>query len=149
MTHDYGYDLFMTTYGGGLRVSEVIKLQACHIDSQRGMIRVVNSKRGKDRYTLLSARLLADGARVRAYDPVAEPEARKLLAGVEFADSSLDALAGADAAVIVTDWPEFGDLDWARAAEVMQGKLVIDGRNMLDPRTLRDAGLVYEGIGRR
>src|SRR5260221_1677466 len=56
--------LFMTTYAGGLRVSEVLKLQACHIDSQRGMIRVVNSKRGKDRYTLLSPRLLTE---LRAY----------------------------------------------------------------------------------
>ncbi len=98
---------------------------------------------------VLSARLLADGARVHAYDPVAEREARKLLAGVEFADSSLDALTDADAAVIVTDWPEFSELDWARVAELMEGELVIDGRNMLDPRTVREAGLVYEGIGRR
>lgn len=56
--------LLMTTYAGGLRVSEVIRLQACHLDSQRGLIRVVNSKRGKDRYTLLSARLLTE---LRAY----------------------------------------------------------------------------------
>ncbi len=98
---------------------------------------------------VLSARLLADGARVHAYDPVAEREARKLMTGVEFADSSLDALAGADAAVIVTEWPEFSELDWARVAEVMDGRLLIDGRNMLDPRAVRDAGLVYEGIGRR
>jgi UDPglucose 6-dehydrogenase len=98
---------------------------------------------------VLSARLLADGARVHAYDPVAEPQARKLMAGVEFADSSLEALTDADAAVIVTDWPEFAELDWARVAELMSGRLVIDGRNMLDPSTLRDAGLLYEGIGRR
>ncbi len=98
---------------------------------------------------VLSARLLADGARVHAYDPVAEREARKLLAGVEFADSSLEAVTDADAAVIVTDWPEFAELDWARVAELMQGSLVIDGRNMLDPRAVRDVGLVYEGIGRR
>jgi integrase/recombinase XerD len=56
--------LFMTTYAGGLRVSEVIQLQACHLDGQRGLIRVVNSKRGKDRYTLLSPRLLTE---LRAY----------------------------------------------------------------------------------
>jgi integrase/recombinase XerD len=56
--------LLMTTYGGGLRVSEVIKLQPCDIDSQRMMIRVVNGKRGKDRYTLLSVRLLEE---LRAY----------------------------------------------------------------------------------
>jgi site-specific recombinase XerD len=52
--------LLMTTYAGGLRVSEVIKLQACHLDSQRGLIRVVHGKRDKDRYTLLSPRLLQE-----------------------------------------------------------------------------------------
>jgi integrase/recombinase XerD len=56
--------LLMTTYAGGLRVSEVIKLQACHLDSQRGLIRVVHGKRDKDRYTLLSPRLLEE---LRAY----------------------------------------------------------------------------------
>jgi site-specific recombinase XerD len=62
--------LLMTTYGGGLRVSEVIKLQPCDIDSQRMMIRVVNGKRRKDRYTLLSVRLLEElRAYWRAYRP--------------------------------------------------------------------------------
>jgi integrase/recombinase XerD len=56
--------LLMTTYAGGLRVSEVIKLQACHLDSERGLIRVVHGKRDKDRYTLLSPRLLEE---LRAY----------------------------------------------------------------------------------
>jgi site-specific recombinase XerD len=56
--------LLMTTYGGGLRVSEAIKLQACHLDGQRGLIRVVHGKRDKDRYTLLSPRLLQE---LRAY----------------------------------------------------------------------------------
>ena len=65
---------------------------------------------------VLSARLQADGAKVRAYDPVAEDEARKLMVGVEFADSARDALDGADACVIVTEWPEFAELDWNEAA---------------------------------
>jgi UDPglucose 6-dehydrogenase len=97
---------------------------------------------------VLSARLLADGARVRAYDPVAEKEARKLMAGVEFAPSASDALEGADACVIVTEWPEFAELDWREVAELMRGRVVIDGRNLLDPGTVREAGLLYEGIGR-
>ena len=54
---------------------------------------------------------------VRAYDPVAEPEAHKLMLGVEFADSALGAVAGADACVLVTEWPEFVELDWAAVAE--------------------------------
>jgi UDPglucose 6-dehydrogenase len=97
---------------------------------------------------VLSARLLADGAQVTAYDPVAEKEARRLMSGVSFADSAHEALAGADACVIVTEWPEFAELDWQGVARLMQGKIVIDGRNMLDPDAVREAGLVYEGIGR-
>jgi UDPglucose 6-dehydrogenase len=85
---------------------------------------------------------------VRAYDPVAEDEARKLMVGVEFADSALDALAGADACIIVTEWPEFAELDWQAAAERMPGRVVVDGRNLLDPAPLRAAGFAYEGVGR-
>jgi len=97
---------------------------------------------------VLAARLQADGAIVRAYDPIAEAEARRLMPGVDFADSALDALAGADAAVLVTEWPEFAALDWEAAARLMRGRLVIDGRNFLDPAELARAGFGYEGIGR-
>jgi UDPglucose 6-dehydrogenase len=97
---------------------------------------------------VLSARLQADGARVRAYDPIAEGEARKLMGGVEFADDALGAVEGADAAVIVTEWPEFAELDWSDVAERMAGRLVIDGRNFVDPEAVRAAGFIYEGIGR-
>ena len=97
---------------------------------------------------VLAARLQADGATVRAYDPVAEEQARKLMVGVEFADSAFEALDGADAAVIVTEWPEFADLDWKAAAERMGGTLIVDGRNCVDPARAAEAGLVYEGIGR-
>jgi hypothetical protein len=97
---------------------------------------------------VLAARLQADGAHIRAYDPVAEEEARKLMVGVEFADSALDAVDGADAVVVVTEWPEFAELDWQQVAERMAGRLVIDGRNMIDPEAVRAAGFAYEGIGR-
>jgi UDPglucose 6-dehydrogenase len=97
---------------------------------------------------VLSARLQADGAKVRAYDPVAEEQARKLMFGVEFADDALDAVDGADACVIVTEWPEFAELDWQVVAQRMSGRLVIDGRNFADPDTVRAAGFIYEGIGR-
>jgi UDPglucose 6-dehydrogenase len=97
---------------------------------------------------VLSARLQADGAKVRAYDPIAESEARKLMGGVQFADDALGAVSGADAVVIVTEWPEFADLDWPAAAERMRGRLVIDGRNFVDPERVRAAGFIYEGIGR-
>ena len=97
---------------------------------------------------VLAARLQADGATVRAYDPVAEVEARKLMVGVEFADSALGAVEGADAAVVVTEWPEFGELDWGEVAERMNGALLVDGRNFLDPASVNAGGLTYEGIGR-
>ncbi|MEA2390345.1 MAG: UDPglucose 6-dehydrogenase, partial [Solirubrobacteraceae bacterium] len=98
---------------------------------------------------VLAARLQADGARVRAYDPVAEDEARHLMTGVEFASDALDAVTGADACVLVTEWAEFGELDWAEVATRMEGNLVIDGRNFLEPKTVASAGLAYEGVGRR
>jgi UDPglucose 6-dehydrogenase len=97
---------------------------------------------------VLAARLQADGAHVRAYDPIAEEEARKLLVGVEFADSALGAVEGADACIIVTEWSEFAELDWRAVAERMAGKLVIDGRNFVDPQAVAAAGFTYEGIGR-
>jgi UDPglucose 6-dehydrogenase len=97
---------------------------------------------------VLAGRLQADGARVTAYDPVAEEQARGLMPGVEFADTALGALDGADAAVLVTEWAEFAELDWAAAAKVMTGRTVIDGRNFLDPKRVTAAGFAYEGVGR-
>jgi UDPglucose 6-dehydrogenase len=97
---------------------------------------------------VLSARLLADGAEIAGYDPVAEQEARKLISGISYAPSALDAIDGADAIVLVTEWPEFRELDLAEVARRMRGSLVVDGRNFLDPVAVRGAGLLYEGIGR-
>jgi UDPglucose 6-dehydrogenase len=98
---------------------------------------------------VLSARLLADGASVVAYDPVAEEQARSLVSGVEFADTPLGAVRQADAVVLVTEWGEFLELDWREVAEQMRGRLVVDGRNALEPDQIRAAKLIYEGIGRR
>jgi UDPglucose 6-dehydrogenase len=95
---------------------------------------------------VIASRLLAEGAEVRAWDPVAD--ARELLQGVTFASTVLDAVRGADAAVIVTEWAELAGLanDDVRAA--MVNPLIVDGRNLLDPAAVRAAGFVYEGIGR-
>jgi UDPglucose 6-dehydrogenase len=97
---------------------------------------------------VLAARLEGEGAEVVAYDPVAARAAKGLLQGVEFRESALEALDGADAAVLVTEWPEFAALDWTAAAERMARPLLIDGRNFLDAPMLRNAGFEYEGIGR-
>jgi UDPglucose 6-dehydrogenase len=97
---------------------------------------------------VLAARLQAEGAHVRAFDPIAEAQARKLMPQLDYADSAMDTVEGADALILVTEWPEFLELDWGAVAAAMKGDLVIDGRNALDPDAVRAAGLVYEGIGR-
>jgi UDPglucose 6-dehydrogenase len=97
---------------------------------------------------VLAARLEGEGAIVRAYDPVAMGRAAEEMPKVEMCDSALAALDGADAAVLVTEWPEFADLDWGEAAKRMARPLLVDGRNFLDAATLRGAGFEYEGIGR-
>jgi UDPglucose 6-dehydrogenase len=98
---------------------------------------------------VLAARLQGEGAEVVAYDPVASERAAELLGSVEMATSAMEALDGADAAVLVTEWGEFADLDWSAAAERMSRALVVDGRNFLDPEALIGAGFEYEGIGRQ
>jgi len=98
---------------------------------------------------VLAARLQGEGAEVVAYDPVAAERAASLLGSVEMATSAMEALDGADAVVLVTEWSEFKDLDWSAAAERMTRPLVVDGRNFLDPDTLTSAGFEYEGIGRQ
>ena len=97
---------------------------------------------------VLAARLQAEGAHVRAFDPIAEQEARALMSDLEYAKDEWAALAQADAVVLVTEWPQFLELDWGRVAQTMGGDLVIDGRNALDAEAVRSAGLRYEGIGR-
>jgi UDPglucose 6-dehydrogenase len=97
---------------------------------------------------VLSARLQAAGARVVAFDPVAEDEARRLMPGIEYADDPLECVRGADAIVLVTEWEAFTTLDWGEVAAAMAGDVVIDGRNALDPAAVGAAGLIYEGIGR-
>jgi UDPglucose 6-dehydrogenase len=92
--------------------------------------------------------LQGEGATVVAYDPVAAGRAGELLESVEMAGSAEAAIEGADAVVLVTEWPEFAELDWAAAATKMAQAVIVDGRNFLDPGKLRAAGFDYEGIGR-
>jgi UDPglucose 6-dehydrogenase len=96
---------------------------------------------------VLAPRLIAEGASVRGWDPVAE-EARALLAGIEFSDSVLEAVEDADAAVIVTEWPELRDLASPEVRRAMRTPLIVDGRNMLDPAAVHAAGFDYESVGR-
>jgi UDPglucose 6-dehydrogenase len=94
---------------------------------------------------IIAYRLLAEGAEVRAWDPVARPTD---LQGVEICNSFLAAVRGADAAVIVTEWPELRELATPEVREAMARPLIVDGRNLLDPAVVAAAGFEYEGIGR-
>jgi UDPglucose 6-dehydrogenase len=95
---------------------------------------------------VLASRLLAEGAEVRAWDPVARPG--ELMKGAVLCETVLDAVRGADAAVIVTEWDELRGLASADVHDAMARPLIIDGRNLLDPAEVRLAGFAYEGIGR-
>jgi UDPglucose 6-dehydrogenase len=98
---------------------------------------------------VLAGRLAGEGAHVRAFDPVAGAKAEDMLAGAHIAESALDAIDGADAVVLVTEWPEFRELDWTgEVKRRMRFPLVVDGRNFLDREQLVEAGFTYEGIGR-
>jgi UDPglucose 6-dehydrogenase len=95
---------------------------------------------------VLASRLLAEGAEVTVWDPVAKPN--ELLKGVTARESPLEAVRGADAAVIVTEWPQLRELASPETLEAMSGTLIVDGRNLLDPAEVRAAGFAYEGVGR-
>ena len=97
---------------------------------------------------VLASRLIAEGADVRGWDPIAIDQARSLLPGVELFENPVDALRGADAGVIVTEWPQIRDLPFGELVSAMRTPLIIDGRNLLEPALLRGVGFVYEGIGR-
>jgi UDPglucose 6-dehydrogenase len=94
---------------------------------------------------VIAYRLLYEGAEVRAWDPVAHPAD---LPGIELCDSVLDAVRDADAAIIVTEWPELATLASREVRDAMARPVIIDGRNLLDPVAAREAGFTYEGIGR-
>jgi UDPglucose 6-dehydrogenase len=98
----------------------------------------------------LIEKLLKAGARVKAYDPAAINETRKLLGPrIEYTSDPYEALVNVDAVALMTEWSEFHLPDFNRMAELMKGKVIFDGRNIYDPTQLRKLGFTYFGIGRR
>jgi UDPglucose 6-dehydrogenase len=98
---------------------------------------------------VLASRLIAEGADVVGYDPIATENMRAILPTMTYATSALEAVKGADACVLVTEWQEFLNLDWAQVKQLMAKAVVIDGRNALDGAALADLGFSYEGVGTR
>jgi len=92
--------------------------------------------------------LLREGATVRAYDPAAEANARRILPGVTYCSDPYDAARDSDAVVLLTDWEEFRALDLVRLRDLMRRPVLIDGRNLLDPGEVRALGFHYAGMGR-
>ena len=92
--------------------------------------------------------LLDAGAKVHAYDPVAMDEAAHMVSEqVIFTRSAIDAVKGADALVLVTEWAEFRLPDWNKVKSIMPGRVVFDGRNIYNPSELTETGFSYYGIG--
>jgi len=96
----------------------------------------------------LMRELSRDGVKIRAYDPEATDNARAHFGGCDYVDDPYEVAKDADAVVLVTEWPEFLDLDWKKMADLMNGKLVFDGRNCLDRSKLAEYGLNVTGVGR-
>jgi UDPglucose 6-dehydrogenase len=96
----------------------------------------------------IAADLISRGATVRAYDPAANAKAKVLVPEIEFRRDAYAVARGADALLVVTEWNEFRQLDMARLKRTMRRPVVVDGRNIYDPPTMRELGFVYLGIGR-
>jgi UDPglucose 6-dehydrogenase len=95
----------------------------------------------------LAARLMADGANLRAHDPAAAANARRVLSGLEVVSTVEEAVKDADAAVIATEWPEYAELDWARLRATMRWPTIVDGRRLLPHEQLRAMGYSVVRIG--
>jgi len=92
--------------------------------------------------------LQAEGAKIRVYDPKASENARKVLRGVTFCDNPYTVAEGCDCLLLMTEWPEFKEIDFVQIRDVMRQAVIFDGRNFLDAAHLRDIGFEYFGIGR-
>ncbi|MFH1779292.1 MAG: UDP-glucose/GDP-mannose dehydrogenase family protein [Candidatus Omnitrophota bacterium] len=92
--------------------------------------------------------LQREGAKIRAYDPQAMVKAKTLLKDVKFCVDSYDAVKGADCAVIVTEWNEFKELNLAKLKKLLKQPVIVDGRNIYEPKKMRELGFRYYSIGR-
>ena len=99
---------------------------------------------------VLVKNLIAEGCKVKAYDPEASKEAYKIFGdNIEYCKKQYDALEGADALVIVTEWNEFRRPDFDKIKSLLKKPVIMDGRNLFDPKKMAEMGFEYEGIGRR
>ena len=93
--------------------------------------------------------LLKHKVKIRAFDPVATPNARKNLPEIIYCDSPHEAVRDADALIVLTEWNEFKQIDLADIKKHMKGNYLFDGRNIYDPTKIKELGFIYKGVGRQ
>ena len=160
MAHEYGYDFDL------LRTVEKINKNAILniVDKAKRLLggNVQNKKIGilglafkpntddmRDAPSIaIINKLLENKANIKAYDPVAVKNARKILKNVEFANDPYTVAKGSDILIVLTEWNEFRQLDLQKIRNLMKKPLILDGRNIYDPELLREMGFTYEGVGR-
>ncbi|MEU3220890.1 UDP-glucose/GDP-mannose dehydrogenase family protein [Streptomyces sp. NPDC006971] len=98
--------------------------------------------------TIIASRLLAEGAQVRCWDPLARPRDEEPWSSTERRATPVEAMTGADAAIIVTEWPELREVPWGEALAGMAHPVLFDGRNLLDPQAMSKLGFTYLSVGR-
>ncbi len=92
--------------------------------------------------------LKKEGAKVKAYDPVAMPNAKALLNNIEYVKDPYEAASGSDALVIITEWEEFKKLDLKKIKRLLETPVIVDGRNIYDPQEMHKLGFIYKSIGK-
>ena len=94
------------------------------------------------------ARLLAEGARIKVFDPKSMEKAKEILTDVEYCENPYQAAEGAEALVIITEWNEFKEMDLGRIKDLLHQPIIIDGRNIYDPAKMEELGFTYKSVGR-
>jgi len=89
-----------------------------------------------------------EGAQIKAYDPQAMETAKRILTNVTYCENPYEVAEGTDALILVTEWNEFKQLDMMRIKETMRQPVLLDGRNIYDPKRMKDMGFIFRGMGR-
>ncbi|MDP9235691.1 MAG: UDP-glucose/GDP-mannose dehydrogenase family protein [Actinomycetota bacterium] len=135
------------------RMLDKLRTELWHLEGKKIAILGLAFKPGTDDLREAPAlrvitKLLAEGAEVISYDPAAMAKTKDLFPSITYAESALDAMEGADAAVFLTEWDEFRALEPITMKEALRFPIVADGRNLFRPEAMRDAGLTYLSVGR-
>jgi UDPglucose 6-dehydrogenase len=92
--------------------------------------------------------LQKQGAKVKAYDPVARERAKPIMPDIEYCDDAYQVAKDVDAIILVTEWDEFRNLDLKKIRDLMRQPVFLDGRNVYSPEKMKELGFIYRGVGR-